>query len=103
MLAKTLAGALALAAAIGSGPAWADDPKDPAMRTKAAREKDAAEIRRLNQQELAAVQQRDAGYAVGWQATRDYPRQQADYEQKMAAWRKAVALCNSGHTEYCAP
>jgi hypothetical protein len=99
---RTFAGAIALVAACLSGPALADDPKDPKMRSAEARARDAAEIRRLNQEQLRYVQRRDAQQAAGWQAYRDYPTAQADYERKMAAWRRAVQMCESGHHEYCA-
>jgi hypothetical protein len=97
-----LASAAALAAIFTAIPAMADDPNDPAMRSAAARERDRATIRRLNQQELARVRARDAQYAEGWRAYRDAPRRQAEYDRKMAEWRRAVRLCNSGHYEYCA-
>lgn len=97
---------LAFAAALGclalSAPVLADDPNDPTMRSAAARAKDRALTRELNMGQLRHVQQRDAGYAKGWQAQRDYPRQQAEYERRMAEWRRAVRLCESGRHEYCA-
>ncbi len=69
-------GALALAAALSTAPALADDPNDPAMRTTEARARDRAIIRQLNLQQLAYVQQRDAQYAQGWKAYRDaHPRE----------------------------
>jgi hypothetical protein len=102
MLSRTLAGALALATLAVPATALADDPNDPAMRNKAAREADKAEIRRLNRAQQAYVRERDAGYRAGWKAYRDYPQKQADYERQMAEWRRAVKLCESGHREYCA-
>jgi hypothetical protein len=93
---------MALAVVLPSAPAMADDPNDPAMRSAAARERDRAIIRQLNQQELARVRARDAGYSKGWQAYREAPARQAEHERKMAEWRRAVRLCNSGHHEYCA-
>lgn len=98
----SLLSAFALAAVLSPVPAMADDPNDPAMRSAAARERDRAIIRRLNQQELARVRARDAKYAEGWQAYREAPARRAEYERKMAEWRRAVRLCNSGHHEYCA-
>lgn len=95
-------GAIALAAACLPGAALADDPKDPKMRSAEARARDAAEIRRLNREQLRHVQRRDAQLAKGWQDYRDYPAAQADYEHKMAEWRRAVELCESGRHEYCA-
>jgi hypothetical protein len=97
-----LASAAVLAAILTAIPAMADDPNDPAMRSAAARERDRAVIRRLNQQELARVRARDARYADGWRAYREAPARQAEYERRMAEWRRAVRLCNSGHHEYCA-
>ncbi|MXO59238.1 hypothetical protein GRI89_06760 [Altererythrobacter salegens] len=102
MFAKSLAGALALVSLTLPQAAWADDPNDPAMRNKKAREADAAEIRRLNREQQAYVSQRDAGYQAGWDAYRAYPQAQADYDKQMAEWRRAVKLCESGHREYCA-
>ena len=99
---KLLGGALALGLLTVGSMAQADDPNDPAMRTHAARERDRAIIRELNLRQLDYVRHRDAQYAKGWQATRDYPRQQAEYEHRMAEWRHAVRMCESGHYEYCA-
>ena len=82
--------------------AIADDPNDPSMKSRAARERDAAEIRRMNQEQLRYVRERDARYAKGWQATRDYPAAQREYERAMAEWRRAVRLCREGYHEYCA-
>jgi hypothetical protein len=91
---------LALGASAAT-PALADDPRDPAMQSRAARAADAAEIRRLNNEQAAYVKQRDARYAEGWRAYREYPRAQAEHEQRMAEWRRAVRLCEQGHYEYC--
>lgn len=114
-------GGLALALVANPTLALADDPHDPQMRTQAARERDRGVIRRLNQQELARVRERDAGYAQGWaawkahkarahdgqaadrrDADRDYADAHDDYEQRMAEWRRAVAACREGRYEYCA-
>jgi len=112
----------ALAAALLPATAKADDPHDPSMRTAAARARDHAIIRRLNQRELAYVRQRDARYAEGWRAYRsrgadagDYARRRADYERalqrhaddqgdyqrQLAAWRRAVAACRAGDYSAC--
>lgn len=99
---KHLLGALALACLVAPGAALADDPNDPTMRSAAARAKDRALTRELNVGQLRHVQQRDAGYAEGWRAYREQPQRQADYERRMAEWRKAVRLCESGRYEYCA-
>ncbi|QKG71889.1 hypothetical protein [Erythrobacter mangrovi] len=95
-------GAVALTVTCLPGTALADDPRDPKMRSAEARARDAVEIRRLNQEQLRHVQRRDARLAKGWQEYRDYPAAQADYERKMAEWRRAVELCESGSHEYCA-
>ncbi|MGC1269460.1 MAG: hypothetical protein WA842_02560 [Croceibacterium sp.] len=79
--------------------ALADDPNDPAFRNRAARAKDAAITRSLNSQALARVRQRDAAYD---EAPRANAAAQADYDRRMAEWRRAVRLCESGHHEYCA-
>ncbi len=96
------AGALALGAVTLSNAALADDPNDPAMRSKETRARDKAIIRKLNLDQAAYVRQRDARQASGWTAYKDYPTQKAAYERKMAEWRRAVRLCESGHHENCA-
>ena len=98
--------ALALGIALAPVAASADDPRDPSMRSAEARARDQAIIKRLNQEQLATVQNRDAQYAGGWRAYRDGPRvnaaRQAQYEREMAAWRRAVARCRAGDREFCA-
>jgi hypothetical protein len=123
MKATVLFCVLAVGASLVSTVALADDPNDPVLsRSAAARARDKAIIRRLNQDELAHVRARDARYAEGWEAYRerggraesydaaraehsramaDYARQRADYERQRAAWRHAVRMCESGHYEYC--
>lgn len=102
---RLFAGALALGMALVPVAASADDPRDPSMRSAEARARDAAIIRRLNQEQLAYVQNRDAQYAQGWRAYREGPRvapaRHAQYEREMAAWRRAVARCNAGYYDYC--
>ena len=92
------------------------------MRTAAARARDHAIIRGLNQRELAYVRQRDARYAEGWRAYRsrgadagDFTSRRSDYERaneryaedrsqyqrQMAAWRRAVAACRAGDYSAC--
>lgn len=94
----TLAGATALAAlAIPSG-AFADDPKDPRMQSREARERDAAIIRQLNLDQLAYVRERDARWA---EKRRKQEAQQSEYERRMAAWRHAVKMCRAGDYRYC--
>lgn len=113
MVGRMFCSALALVLAAVPAIALADDPHDPQMRTQAARERDRAIIRKLNQQELARVRERDARYAQGWAAWRDrqsqdrdadgsYADARADYEQRMAEWRYAVTACREGRYEYCA-
>lgn len=114
---RMMCSALALGVVALPGVALADDPHDPQMRTQAARERDRAIIRKLNQQELARVRERDARYAKDWaawrqhnarsgrggrDADRGYAQAQDDYEQRMAEWRRAVAACQAGRYEYCA-
>lgn len=97
---------LALGAALLPAPALADDPHDPAMRSAAARARDRAIIKRMNQQQLAYVRQRDARQ---WRSQREtqrgyddsYADARAEYAQKMKAWRHAVAACNAGNWDYC--
>ena len=103
--------AAALAAVMVPVVARADDPNDPAMRSRVARERDRQEIRRLNLAQLAYVRRRDAGDAQGWAAWRDagdggaagrdYARQRAQYARDMAAWRAQVAACRAGDYEAC--
>lgn len=110
------AGALTLAAALVPAPALADDPNDPLLsRSAEARARDRAIIRRLNREQLAYVQKRDARYAAGWRAYRargsrqaeyardmaEYRKRRADYNRDMAEWRHAVAACRAGRHEYC--
>jgi hypothetical protein len=115
----------ALAAVLMPAAAMADDPHDPAMRTRAARERDRQQIRQMNLDQLAYVRQRDAGYARGWsdwrasrdaggadagyaarsadhrRALDDYADSRARYERDMAAWRRAVAACRAGDYSAC--
>jgi len=98
--------ASALGATLLSTAASADDPNDPAMKNAAARARDSAETRRLNQAQLAYVSERDARTAQAKRETQGandkaYADARADYERKMAAWRRAVAACNAGQREYC--
>ena len=99
---KLFAGAIALGCAAVSSIAYADDPNDPSMRSAAARARDQAIIRKLNLDQAAYVKARDARQAAGWRAYREQPSQQAAYERKLAEWRRAVRLCQSGSHEYCA-
>jgi hypothetical protein len=112
----------AIVAVLMPAVAMADDPKDPTMRSAAARARDHEIIRKLNQQELARDRERDARYAVGWRAARNakgqnaeyaarsreheramanYARDRAQYEKKMAEWRRAVAACRAGDRSAC--
>lgn len=99
-------GALALGAVVLPAAAMADDPRDPSMRSAAARARDSAIIKRMNQDQLAYVRRRDGERMQafrGAEARRDgrYADARADYERKMAAWRHAVAACRAGRYEYC--
>jgi hypothetical protein len=90
--------------------ALADDPNDPAMRSRAARERDRQQIRKLNLDQLAYVRQRDAGYAGGWAdwkaarggaSNENYARQRAQHDRDMARWRAQVAACRAGDYSAC--
>jgi hypothetical protein len=105
--------------------AMADDPKDPTMRSAAARARDHETIRQMNLQELARVQHRDARYAEGWRAWRAgksdsrgtsnyaaqsheyernmaaYSNARAQYERQMARWHERVEACNAGDYSAC--
>jgi len=108
--------AVALALVVGSVavPALADDPNDPTMQSSQARARDRAEIRRLNNEQLAYVRDRDAGYAQGWREYADANGRgssrsasnsrsaQREYEQALADWRADVAACRAGYYDRCA-
>ncbi|WP_232308212.1 hypothetical protein [Tsuneonella dongtanensis] len=95
------AGALALAVvAVTAAPALADDPNDPTMRSAAAKARDRAIIKRLNQEQLRYVQQRDARLAAGNAASREWAAK--ENARRMATWRHAVRMCESGRHKYCA-
>lgn len=110
-------GCAALAALMLPAVAHADDPHDVTMRSKAARDRDRAIIRRLNLDEAARVKARDARYAEGWRAYREYAaaghdrrydadraeydRKREQYERDMADWRRAVAACRAGDWSAC--
>lgn len=121
---------LVLASAAAPQYALADDPTDPTMRHRAAREADRETIRRMNEDQLATVRNRDARYASGWRAydaarggdgyeaglpppAQDaayrgtsaeaaYAEARREYDDAMARWRRDVAACRAGYTEYCA-
>ncbi|WDF73678.1 hypothetical protein [Novosphingobium sp. KACC 22771] len=83
-----LAGWAMMAAALAPQTALADDPRDPAMRSAAARARDRAEIARMNRDQLAYVRKRDGAYARDWAAYRDAQapgagqgRARSDYEE----------------------
>lgn len=112
MGARLILCALALGVSMLSAAAAADDPNDRTMNA-AAIERDRAIIRRLNQEQLAHVRQRDARYAEGWRNYRngkgtvsrsdaaDYAEARQDYTRKMAAWHRAVAACRAGDRDAC--
>lgn len=98
--------ALAVGAALVPGAAFADDPHDPSMRDPAARARDRAIIRRMNEEQLAYVRRRDGAKMQTFNDVRNdrdtrYADARAEYGRKMAAWRHAVAACNAGRWEYC--
>lgn len=66
-----LLGALGLGLAALPGAAMADDPRDPSMKSAAARERDREQIRQMNLAQLRYVRERDARYAEGWAAYRE--------------------------------
>jgi hypothetical protein len=96
----------AACAALAPSVALADDPHDPTMRSAAARARDRAIIKRMNQQQLAYVRDRDARIMQNYRRAQsgndnDYADARADYSRRMAEWRRAVAACNAGRWEYC--
>lgn len=101
--------AVAMLMATMPSTAFADDPRDPAMRNSEARQRDAEMVRKLNQQESDRVLERDAACARGKSSSRDYAKARADYErdyaryeQDMAKWRRATAACRAGDYSACA-
>lgn len=91
---------------MSSAAALADDPRDPGMRSAAARARDSAETRRLNQGQLAYVRDRDSRIIGDYRRTQSendaaYARANADYGRRMSAWRRAVAACNAGDRASC--
>jgi len=120
---KLIIAGLALGVALLSVPAAADDPKDSAMRSAAARARDREQIRQLNLAQLDYVRRRDAGYAEGWAASRatgeaggatyaersrqhraalaSHAAAQAEYDRQMAQWRRQVSACRAGDWDAC--
>lgn len=92
MIDRLLVGALALAVVAVSGPALADDPKDPLLsKSAAARAKDKAIIRQLNINEMNRVRAQDAQYAKGWQEYREHPARQTEYKAALAQYDRERA------------
>ena len=96
----------AACAALAPSVALADDPHDPTMRSAAARARDRAIIKWMNQQQLAYVRDRDARIMQNYRRAQSgndnhYADARADYSRRMAEWRRAVAACNAGRWEYC--
>jgi len=107
--------------------AFADDPRDAAMRDAAAKARDSEATRRLNRDAMEAVRRRglnytqarhmhhpradgaydaaDAEYAAASRNhARDmdrYARSRAQYQRDMAEWRRAVAACRAGDYSAC--
>ena len=84
------------------------DPEECEELPKVDRERDRAEIRRLNREQLRYVQRRDAEYKRGWDAQERhaqdmaaYEAQREAYERRMAEWREAVRRCEAGDYRYC--
>ncbi len=76
------------------------------MRSAAALARDRAMIRQLNQSQLAYVRQRDSRTLRTYREAQSgnanrYADARADYQRKMAAWRRAVSACNAGRWDYC--
>ena len=103
MIGRTLAGILVLGMLACPGVAAADDPNDPAMRSKAARARDHEIIRQLNLRELRRVRERDARWArENAERRADHDLAMERYQHEMAAWRRAVAACRAGDHRACA-
>ena len=89
------------------------------MQSAEARQHDREMIRRLNEDMLRQVTERDADYASGWRSHRAYSAGQhpaqlayerdreryeaerARYERAMADWREDVRDCRAGYYEAC--
>lgn len=115
MRGKRLIGVAIIAATIPAA-AFADDPRDPSMRSADAHARDSEQTRQLNLQAAAANRgpryhvvrpggYEDADYVA---ASRDhdrdmdrYARSRAQYEREMAEWRRAVAACRAGYYDAC--
>ena len=107
--------AVAAPAPVSANMACQQDQDCRDTRSRAEREADAAEIRRLNIEQARHVRERDARNAAGWRAYEqqpaqqarferdrdDYERSRAQYEAEMAEWRRRVRLCRQGYYEYC--
>lgn len=98
--------ALVVGTALLPAVARADDPRDSGMRSAEARARDSAETKRLNQGQLAYVSRRDAKTLQAYRGAKNagdsaYAAARADYERKLAVWRRAVDACNAGHWDYC--
>ncbi|WEK42559.1 MAG: hypothetical protein P0Y64_14370 [Candidatus Sphingomonas colombiensis] len=105
----------AMVAAMLPGVAGADDARDPAMRSAAARARDSEATRQLNVQAGAAITgprwrtvRAGGDYAGYTAASRDHDRDmaryasdRARYEREMAEWRRAVAACRAGDYAAC--
>ncbi|MDJ0978049.1 MAG: hypothetical protein QNI87_05895 [Erythrobacter sp.] len=91
----------------GAAPLAACNPEDCGKGTLSAEEakRDREITRRLNSEELRYVSRRDAEYANqrerSTQALRNYERERADYERRLAEWREAVRRCEAGERQYC--
>ncbi|KFG88929.1 hypothetical protein BV98_003329 [Sphingobium herbicidovorans NBRC 16415] len=96
---------LAACAALAPSAALADDPRDPSMQSAQARARDRAIIKRMNQQQLAYVRERDARIMNDYRQARSggdgYASARREHARDMAQWRRAVAACNAGRWEYC--
>ena len=97
---------VAILAASISTAAFADDPRDPAMRNAEAHARDSEQTRQLNMQAAAANQgpRYHVVRAGGYEDDRDmdrYARSRAQYEREMAEWRRAVAACRAGYYDAC--
>lgn len=108
-----------LVASVLPATALADNPRDPSMRSAAARARDREGTRQLNLAALQNVREREARGELGWRPARtenteyaantsdyqraraDYSRDRAQYERQMAQWRRAVAACRAGDYSAC--
>lgn len=67
----------------------------------AAHRADRLEVQRLNSRSPDGYAPRHHATANGAADQRAYAKAQADYQERLAAWRRRVAACEAGQYEAC--